>query len=140
VKYKENDELVKKLDFHFRNKTKWNCELNQPYQVTVKTRQGQYRKKSMIGGEVFIPSSCYMGKKAGVIVVFTPAQPASDFAYVEIPLKECLGVLRDFPLKLDVLLDDIGDDSLLTNDGMQDKKLAKNREAELATNDTWGTW
>lgn len=140
MKYKENGELVKKLDFHFRNRSKWNCELNQPYMVTVKTRAGQFRKKSMIGGEVLVTSSAYMGKRDGVIVVFTPQQPTSEFAYIEIPLKDCLGVLRDFPLKLDVLLDDIGDDSLLSAAGKEDKKLAKVREAELATNDVWGTW
>jgi hypothetical protein len=142
VKYVEDENLAKKLDFHFRNKPKWTLELNQPYQATVKTRRGEYRKRAFIGSEEFHTSSAYLGKRQGVIVVFTPAMPSSDYAYIEIPLKDCLNVLRDFPLKLDLLLETLGDESLLKDpDAFRARKQAAlDREAELAANAVWGTW
>lgn len=65
-----------------------------PTQLTIKTRQGQYKKKAFLGDETFTLSSQYIGKK-DMILVFKNTRPV-DYAFMEIPLDEALVSMKDF--------------------------------------------
>lgn len=140
MKYKETEELVKKLDFHFRNRGKWICTLNAPRTLTTKDRRGQFRKTGFIGGEGMTAQSAYMGKRGHIILVFSPTQPRSDYAFIEMSLQEATEGLTGFENNLTVFLADLGDDSLLDDDGKLRVLDAAAREAELAADTRWGSW
>lgn len=46
-------------------------ELKQPAKLTVK-KGDKYRRDSFVGGETFIPTAAYVGKRGKLIVVYTP--------------------------------------------------------------------
>jgi hypothetical protein len=56
-------------------------------QLTIKTRQSQYKKKAFLGDEEMMLQSAYAGSRDGVILVFKNRLPV-DYAYIEIPLSE----------------------------------------------------
>ncbi|MDP9155348.1 MAG: AAA family ATPase [Pseudomonadota bacterium] len=76
--------------------------LNGPAQLTIKTRQSQYKKKAFLGDEQLIFTSAYAGKRDGVIAVFKNRVPV-DYAYIEIPLDEAMTQLRGFKHFVDSL-------------------------------------
>ncbi|MEZ2310840.1 hypothetical protein AB6809_29770 [Paraburkholderia sp. RCC_158] len=68
--------------------------LTGPMQLTIKTRQSQYKKKAFLGDETFTLSSHYIGKK-DMILVFKNTRPV-DYAFMEMPLDEALTALNGF--------------------------------------------
>ena len=64
--------------------------LKGPTVATVKRSDGQYRKNSFVGDEEFRLSTAYAGKRNGVIIVFTPKSPVTDYAQMEMGLEEAL--------------------------------------------------
>lgn len=54
-----------------------------------------YSKHAHIGGEEFIPTKAHVGKKGHIIVTFKPVQ-AEPYAWMEMPLTDCLNELAGF--------------------------------------------
>jgi hypothetical protein len=69
-------------------------KLSGPAQLTIKTRQSQYKKKSFLGDETMSLTSVYGGKKE-VIAVFKNTLPV-DYSYIEIPLSDAATQLVGF--------------------------------------------
>lgn len=83
------------------------CRLTSGESLTVLTRVtaggGSYAKVGHIGGEEFIPSEAYVGKKGKILVKFKPTSVAS-YVVMEMPADEALTKLEGFDL-LSVLKD-----------------------------------
>jgi len=62
--------------------------LQAPAQLTIKRRNGDYRRQSFIGGSRFIIQSAYAGKRGGVILVGIPGEPLADVRAIEVPLDD----------------------------------------------------
>ncbi|MGN8188609.1 hypothetical protein ACTJLD_21735 [Burkholderia sp. 22088] len=69
--------------------------LSGPATLTIKTRQGQYKKKAFIGDEAFSFSSAYAGKRGEVIGVFKSRVPV-DWSFMEMPLNDACDKLKGF--------------------------------------------
>ncbi|KVH05406.1 hypothetical protein WS84_28140 [Burkholderia anthina] len=70
-------------------------KLSGPATLTIKTRQGQYKKKAFIGDEAFSFSSAYAGKRGDVIGVFKSRVPV-DWSFMEMPINEACDSLNGF--------------------------------------------
>ena len=65
--------------------------LGEPMSITIKKRDGGYSKIPQIGGEKFIPSGAYNGKRGTIIFTFRPVH-ATEF--VEMEMDEKIASLR----------------------------------------------
>lgn len=75
-------------------------KLSGPTTLTIKTRQGQYKKKAFVGDEAFSFSSAYAGKRGDVIGVFKSRVPV-DWSFMEMPLNEACDSLNGFKVFAD---------------------------------------
>jgi hypothetical protein len=62
--------------------------LQAPAQLTVKHRNGEYRKQSFIGGAQFVFNSAYAGKRDGVILIGVPQEAVKDIRLVEVSMNK----------------------------------------------------
>jgi hypothetical protein len=66
-----------------------------PCNVTIKLRNGTYRKVDLIGGERVKPSHTYVGKKGRIIGCFKPTYPAR-YSLIEFDLDDALNQIDGF--------------------------------------------
>lgn len=84
-------------------------ELAEPASLTAKDRHGKYSARAFIGGEKFVPSSAYVGKRGHLIFVFKPATPAADFAHVEMDEDKAIRLLAEFRGYINAILSRVYD-------------------------------
>jgi hypothetical protein len=84
--------LVKKIEAMM---PKTEFQLNSPRNCTIKTRTGQYKKKSFMGDEFFSLTSSYVGK-TGVILVFSTKVASPDFRFMEMSIPDAISYLTGF--------------------------------------------
>lgn len=74
--------------------------LSQPASLTIKGKDGRYRKSSFIGGEPFYLVNGYIGRRDGVICVFQEAKSMMSTSdpgtQIEIPVTHALTILDGF--------------------------------------------
>ncbi|MPS48481.1 hypothetical protein [Methylobacillus sp.] len=68
-----------------------------PCQAAAKTRSsGEYRSATLTGGESLTPSGAYLGKRKGVILLFTTSVTEfPKYGIIEIPLNDAITTLDD---------------------------------------------
>lgn len=76
--------LVEKIDSLIVNSMR-QFMLSEPLMVTVKTKDGGYSKRPLIGGEEFIAMGCYLGKRGKLIYTFKPVDVSN---YVQMEMEE----------------------------------------------------
>jgi hypothetical protein len=113
--------------------------LTGPAQLTIKTRQGQYKKKAFIGDEEMRLTTSYAGSRDGVICVFKNTVPV-EYAAIEIPLMEARELLSGFSKYVDSL--NIADmDNIVA--GIEQniaQAVAVEREEAMAVSPEFGSW
>jgi hypothetical protein len=114
-------------------------KLTGPAQLTIKTRQGQYKKKAFMGDEEIRLTTSYAGSRDGVICVFKNTVPV-EYAAIEIPLMEARELLSGFSKYVDSL--NIADmDNIVA--GIEQniaQAVAVEREEAMAVSPEFGSW
>jgi hypothetical protein len=95
AKQKAADEISARINNALRGQTSTPFKLAGPAQLTIKTRQSQYKKKAFLGDEEMMLASAYAGKRGDVIAVFKNRVP-TEYAYIEISLMEARERLNGF--------------------------------------------
>jgi hypothetical protein len=114
-------------------------KLTGPAQLTIKTRQGQYKKKSFLGDEAMRLTTTYAGARDGVIGVFKNIV-ATEYSAIEIPLMEARELLSGFSNYVDSL--NIADMDNIVAGIEQDiaQAVAVEREEAMAVSPEFGSW
>jgi hypothetical protein len=119
-------------------------ELDRPETVTIKTSKG-YRKKALIGGEIFKFAGTYEGKRDGVIVVLNMQD--MGHTVVEMPLKLAETTLHGFKDALSQECGDVQHAYKMACNGreaMSDKPLedheTRSFQDKSKENPMWGSW
>ena len=108
-----------------------------PAQLTIKTRQSQYKKKAFLGDETMSLTSVYGGKRE-VIAVFKNALPV-DYSYIEIPLADATTQLAGFKEYLASLgVADI--DTIVAGIEQQKTQTAAAEREELLADPEFASW
>jgi len=108
-----------------------------PAQLTIKTRQSQYKKKAFLGDETMSLTSVYGGKRE-VIAVFKNALPV-DYSYIEIPLADATTQLAGFKEYLASLgVADI--DTIVAGIEQQKTQTAAAERDELLADPEFASW
>ncbi|MBC7666840.1 MAG: hypothetical protein H7276_24140 [Caulobacter sp.] len=79
----------------FAKGTSAKFSLTAPDTLTVKKRDGTFAKKPHIGGEEFVCTGVYMGKRGKMIFQFQPTA-AADYAQLELTEKQAQDLMGDF--------------------------------------------
>lgn len=79
----------------YRGLKKRVLSLSEPHTITVKRRGGKYAKLPMIGGEEFLLSGIYIGKRDKAILQYRPAGPA-DYEAMEMTVEHSIKYLEGF--------------------------------------------
>jgi hypothetical protein len=113
--------------------------LSGPAQLTIKTRQGQFKKKAFMGDEEMRLTTTYGGVRDGVICVFKNAVPV-EYATIEIPMSEAREILIGFAQVMDSW--DVPELDNIVNGIEQNiaQAAAVEREQALAESPEFGSW
>ncbi|HDR9086307.1 TPA: hypothetical protein QDB10_002198 [Burkholderia vietnamiensis] len=106
-------------------------KLTQPLTLTIKTRQGQYKKKAFIGDEAFAFQSVYVGKRGDVIAVFKARVPV-EWSFMEAPLSEACTFLKGFKAFADECMGGSVEEAMENMDSALVAQKAAERNAQLA--------
>ncbi|CAG9229168.1 hypothetical protein [Burkholderia vietnamiensis] len=106
-------------------------KLTQPLTLTIKTRQGQYKKKAFIGEEAFSFQSTYVGKRGDVIAVFKSRVPV-EWSFMEVPLNEACMCLNGFKAFADACMGGSVEEAIENMDAALVAEKAAERHAQLA--------
>jgi hypothetical protein len=136
---KAADQISARINNALRGQVSTPFKLTGPAQLTIKTRQSQYKKKSFLGDEEMMLSSAYAGKRGDVICVFKNRVP-TEYAYIEIPLMEArerLNGFSDFIAALNI--EDV--DKIVEGIGQNIAQAAAvEREEAMAVSPEFGSW
>jgi hypothetical protein len=139
AKQKAADEIAARINSGLRGHGRTSFKLTGPAQLTIKTRQSQYKKKAFLGDEEMALTSAYAGKRGDVIAVFKNNVP-TEYAYIEIPLMEArerLSGFSDFIAALNI------EDFDKIVDGIEQgiaQAAAVEREEAMAESPEFGSW
>lgn len=121
--------------------------LNQPTRVTVKTSEGRYFKKPLIGEESFEATSCYVGKKGDLIFVFKPVDDTGetgkdDYSSMEMKVDEAYSKLDDFAdyIKTAINKDVVAEQKAAALESRRLKEELELKKREEVYGDTFGNW
>lgn len=135
----ELDDVADHITKHFlESPTK--LMLNQPTKLTVKRATGQFSQKPHIGGEEFVPTRAYVGKRGQLIFTMRPAD-AADYVEAEFSEKQANELFDDFVAYMRLapdLRDMVAEAKKAAADAAEREKLAGKAEqyAELG----FGSW
>jgi len=115
--------------------------------ITVKMKDGEYRKKAILAGTKFYLDSSYVGKQESLIFVLTPLEDLGDIAKVEIGMRDGDGF---FPLMGGQIASAFGLRSveslhravlMITDLAKEEREEMKIEDEEIMTNNPlWGAF
>jgi hypothetical protein len=115
-------------------------KLTGPAQLTIKARNGQYKKKAFIGEEEMRLTTTYAGSRDGVICVFKNSVPV-EYSTVEIPLMEARERLgAKFSEYIDSLAIADMDNIVASIERSSAQAAAVEREQALEASPEFGSW